>query len=129
MERVWLLYTRCLSLVDLPLPKLYLLLDLVESTIELRSNPPGSQHGAFYTQPILEEYPAVSVPDISCMEQFTMNLWAAVCALLRCITPPKKSQAVERPLLPAEIWNRILQYDVGQPYVLCHEGSIPTFET
>ena len=30
IERVWLLHTRCLSLVDLPLPKLYLLLDLVD---------------------------------------------------------------------------------------------------
>ena len=123
MERVWLLHTRCLSLVDLPLSKLYLLLDLVESTIESCSNPPASQHGAFYTQPVFEEYPAVSVPDVSCAEQFTRNLWAAVCALLRCIIPPKKPQAVERPSLPAEIWNRILQYDVGHMCFIMRAAS------
>ena len=72
------------------------------------------QHGAFYTQPILEEYPAVIVPDVSCMEQFTRKLWAAVRALIRCIIPQKKPQTVERALFPAEVWNRILQYDVGR---------------
>ena len=54
------------------------------------------------------------VPDVSCMEQFTRKPWAAVRALIRCIIPQKKPQTVERALFPAEVWNRILQYDVGR---------------
>lgn len=122
-KKTWLLHTRCLSLVDLPLPKLYLLLDVVEPTTESHSNPPRSQHGIFYTRPILEEHAAVSAPNVSFIEQFTMNLRAAVCALLRFIIRPKKQQVVRKPSLPAEIWNQVFQYDVGHLLFLMRVAS------
>ena len=76
MQRVWCLHTRCIELVDhLPMPKLYLLLDLVESNFLSRRNPPRSRYGSFYAQPIQQEEPMLTpTPTVAPAGQLTKNI-------------------------------------------------------
>lgn len=97
LEMAWLVHTRCISFVDhLSLPKLYLLVDLISPNIMSNSLcvSPKSQHGAFYAKSTQEE----EEEDLS-----------------GCITPAKKRMDKLSSLsLPTEIWNLVLQYNVGR---------------
>lgn len=121
MERVWLLHTRCLSLVDLPLPKLYLLLDLVESTIE----PP--------TWRILHSTYPWRVP---CCDCTWCILYGAVYK--ETLGGSSRSYSMYYPSKEAADSGEGIISGWGVepdssvwcwPYVLYHERSISTFET
>ena len=72
------------------MPKLYLLLDLVESNFLSRRNPPGSRYGSFYAQPIQEEDPMPTpTPTATPAGQLTKNLWSAVRVFLERVIPKK----------------------------------------
>lgn len=113
MQRVWCLHTRCIGFVDhLPMPKLYLLLDIVESNFLSRRNPPVCRYGSFYAQPIQEEDPMPTpTPTAAPAGQLTKSLWNAARAFVGCALPEKEQQGIS---LPAEIWNLIFQYDIGR---------------
>ena len=113
MQRVWCLHTRCIGFVDhLPMPKLYLLLDIVESNFLSRRNPPVCRYGSFYAQPIQqEESMPTPTPTVAPAGQLTKNIWNAVRVFLGCVIPKKEQQGS---LLPAEIWSLIFQYDIGR---------------
>ena len=94
------------------MPKLYLLLNLVESNFLSRHNPPGSRYGSFYAQPIQqEESMPTPTPTVAPAGQLTKNIWNAVRVFLGCVIPKKEKQGS---LLPAEIWSLIFQYDIGR---------------
>lgn len=98
-QRAWLLHKRCISLVrSLPLSKLHLLLDLVESTFLSRSNPPMSEHGAFYYSQPIQQNP-IPMPD---------NIDGS-----RLHTISNKKQT-DGPSLPLEIWDMVLRYDISR---------------
>lgn len=88
----------------LPQRSLYQLLGLVEPNALLRSNPPSSQHGAFYAQPIGAGDP-VEVPVENYVEEHVQ---------------------VEPPSLPGNIWDMILQYDIGRLLLIMKTASQPT---
>lgn len=105
MRRMWLLHKRCLDFVKhLPLPKIYLLLHLVEPSLLSRSIPPSTPHGAFYTEPTLRRSRRKAVQKVS-----RIGLHTAI---------PKKAQVDGSsgglPFLSPEIWDMILQHDIGR---------------
>ena len=117
MEMAWLLHTRCTSFIDyLSLPKLYLLVDLVSSNVmsNAQLNPPRSQHGAFYAESIQEEN-SMPEPPMSPVKQLAQGFWGVACALFCCIAPTKdRADSPSSLLLSADIWNLVLQYDIGR---------------
>lgn len=77
-ETNWLLHTRCLDLVrGLSIPKLHLLIRLVEPTFVSEASKPASKHGAFYsTQPFPISRP--TAPQQQTMWQQMMEyVWSA----------------------------------------------------
>lgn len=120
MNRSWALHTKCISLVNhLPPSKLYQLLDLVEPTFLSRWTSIVSEHGAFYTRPIDEKGPvedpvesSVPVSALHHVKQMIISFWGAVCSLASYINP--KKEHIEKTPLPAEVWNVILEYDIGR---------------
>ncbi|KAK2807224.1 hypothetical protein FQN50_005511 [Emmonsiellopsis sp. PD_5] len=137
MQRAWLLHERCLKLVqDLPILKLYHLVDLVESTFLSRSIPPASIHGAFY-HPQPDDGNGISssqpIPSLTWSVDSMKGLWAALQGHLR-ITPnrPRTRFALnlaEQILrLPEEIRHMILRYDVGRLLFLLETASQLTSE-
>ena len=105
MRRMWLLHKRCLDFVShLSLPKIYLLLHLIEPSLLSLSIPPGTPHGAFYTEPTLRRSRRKAVQNVS-----RAGLHSAI---------PKKTQTNGSsgglPFLSPEIWDMILQHDIGR---------------
>lgn len=105
MRRMWLLHRRCLDFIShLSLPKIYLLLHLVEPSLLPRSIPPRTPHGAFYTDPTLRRSRRKAAQKVS-----RVGLHSAI---------PKKAQmdgsSGGLPFLSPEIWDMILQHDIGR---------------
>ena len=105
MRRMWLLHKRCLNFVShLSLPKIYLLLHLIEPLLLPLSIPPRTPHGAFYTEPTLRRSRRKAAQKIS-----RAGLHSAI---------PKKTQTNGSsgglPFLSPEIWDMILQHDIGR---------------
>ncbi|KAK2793050.1 hypothetical protein FQN52_002198 [Onygenales sp. PD_12] len=132
LQRAWLLHERCLELVqELPILKLYHLLDLAESTFLSRSIPPASIHGAFYhpqpdngddissSQPI--PCPTWSVDSVK-------GLWAPTQSHLRILPNKPRTRfalnLTEQILrLPEEIRHMIFRYDIGRLLFLLETAS------
>ena len=105
MRRMWLIHKRCLDFVKhLSLPKIYLLLHLIEPSRLSQSIPPSTPHGAFYTEPTLRRSRRKAVQKAS-----RVGLHTAI---------PKKTQANGSsgglPFLSSEIWDMILQHGIGR---------------
>ena len=110
IKRVWDLHKRCISLVShLPLPNLYQLLDSVELTFLSESNPPKSEHGVFCAQPICKEEPVQQPVGDNPVENPM-----PVPAVSHCTNPRNKHVQVEPVSLPPEIWDLVLEYDIGR---------------
>ena len=98
MNKAWVLHLRCISLVDnVPPQQLHRLLELVEPTFTSHSIPPSSQNGAFYAQHTSQE-------DVSRA--------SGVVSTLSVLG--SKERPTKRATLPAEVWDFILQYDIGR---------------
>lgn len=116
-DKIWLLHNRCLSFVDyLPPRKLHLLLDLVEPTWTSRSNPPKSQHGAFYahSRPIFHDSNSEPALTVSRKRRRRPIFQRALGFLCQCIMPQIEDEDGRRPSLPAEIWDLVLQDDLAR---------------
>ena len=117
IDKIWLLHNRCLSFVDyLPPQKLHLLFDLVEPTWTSRSNPPKSQHGAFYahSRPIFHDSNSEPASTVSRKRRRRPILQRALGFICQCIIPQIEEEDGGRPSLPAEIWDLVLQDDLGR---------------
>lgn len=117
MQRVWCIHTRCVGFVDhLPLPKLYLLLDLVETTFLCRTSSPRSRYGGFYSQPIQQKNLILAPPPAV----LSAGFWNVMRAIFRCTIPERKNVDTS---LPAEIWDMIVQHDVGRMLSVARTAS------
>lgn len=122
----WLLHTRCISFVDhLSLPKLYLLLDLVSLNVmsNAQLNPPRSQHDAFYAELIQEEN-SMPEPPVYSVKQLAQGFWGVACTLFCYIALAKEqTDGPSSLLLPADIWDLVLQYDIGRLLFIMRTAS------
>lgn len=137
MQKAWCLHTRCLEFVyHLPLPKLYILLDLVEPTFPQRRNPPKSQYGDFYTQPTQMEQDPLPEAPVPLTRQITERFWKALRSIFhRPISENEQLDDPSSPLsppsplpplpvsLPPEIWNMVLKYDIGRLLLVARTAS------
>ena len=98
MNKTWVLHMRFINLVDnVPPRQLHRLLELVEPTFISRSNPPSSQTGTFYAQRTSQEGVSKAPGVVS-----TLSVLGS------------KGKPTGRTTLPAEVWDLILQYDIGR---------------
>ncbi|EGE84052.2 hypothetical protein BDDG_06997 [Blastomyces dermatitidis ATCC 18188] len=122
LQRAWLLHKRCLEFVEqLSTTKLYHLLDLIEPTFLARSAPKTSVHGAFYyPQPKKDDpnYAEKVIPQsettyIDQLMSFAKYLWMFIHGfLLRPLPGDRQTLFFQR--LPEEIWDMILEHDIGR---------------
>lgn len=116
----WLLHKRCLNLVqDLHISKLYHLLDVVEPTFHNHRWPPQcSLHGAFHSSssnlPKHRHLTSVKTPSNNTRATTLLKKpWITIRDSLLGTTNPKGRE--KTPVkLPIEIWNMILEYDIGR---------------
>lgn len=54
------------------------------------------------------------VPAVPRIKQIAICLWRAAYTFTSCIGPRKKHRQIEPASLPAEIWDLILEYDIGR---------------
>ena len=122
LQRVWCIHTRCIDFVDhLPLPKLYLLLDLAEPNFLCRTSPPRSRYGGFYAQSVQQEDPVPAPsPTAFAAGRLFKGVWNVMRATFCCAAPKKKNVDTS---LPPEIWDMIFQHDVDRLLFVARTAS------
>lgn len=122
-ERVWLLHTRCLELVrELPIPKLYLLVDLIAPTFVSwkGNNDSASKHGAFYSsqlcqpsKPIVTPRPPQHHPIWEIMKAFWNAIWSS----------PSEDKVGLPYRLPRDVWNMVQKHDISRLFFVMHTAG------
>lgn len=122
IHRVWCIHTRCIGFVDhLPLPKLYLLLDLIEATFLSCTSSPRSRYGGFYAQSVQQEDPVPApLPTALSAARLFKGSWNVMRAIFCCAAPKKKNVDTS---LPPEIWDMIFQHDVDRLLLVARTAS------
>lgn len=113
--------TRCLELVrELPISKLYLLVDLIAPTFVSwkGNNDSASKHGAFYSSQLCQH----SKPIVTPRPPRHHPIWEMMKAFWNAIWPSEDKVGLPY-RLPRDIWNMMQKNDIGRLFFVMHNAG------